>query len=123
DSVWEVRTGINDKGWSVELKIPYHAIRFSPKEEYIWGINLDRKILRKQEYDMWQLVLKNESGICSRNGHIIGIEGIEPPAHLEFLPYAAGSSFPPRCRLARISSDYLRMGSALSLDLLPISAS
>lgn len=88
DSVWEVRTGINDKGWSVELKIPYHAIRFSPKGEYIWGINLDRKILRKQEYDMWQLVRKNESGICSRNGHIIGIKGIKPPAHLEFLPYA-----------------------------------
>jgi hypothetical protein len=87
DSVWEVRTGINDKGWNVELKIPYHALRFSPKEEYIWGINLDRKILRKQEYDMWQLVRKNESGISSRNGHIVGIKGIKPPAHLEFLPY------------------------------------
>lgn len=88
DSVWQVRTGINDKGWAVELKIPYHAIRFSPKEEYVWGINLDRKILRKQEYDMWQLVRKDESGISSRNGHIEGIAGIKPPAHLELLPYA-----------------------------------
>jgi hypothetical protein len=87
DSVWEVRTAINDQGWSVELKIPYHALRFSPKEEYIWGINLDRTILRKKEYDMWQLVPKNESGISSRNGHIEGIKGIKPPAHLEFLPY------------------------------------
>ncbi len=87
DSVWEVQTSINEKGWCVELRIPYHAIRFSPKEEYIWGINLDRKILRKQEYDMWQLVRKNESGISSRNGHIVGIKGIKPPAHLEFLPY------------------------------------
>ncbi len=88
DSVWEVRTGINDKGWAVELRIPYHAIRFSPKEEYIWGINFDRKILRKQEYDLWQFIDKNESGICSRNGHIEGIKGIKPPTHLELLPYA-----------------------------------
>lgn len=87
DSVWEVETSINEKGWCVELRIPYHAIRFSTKEEYIWGINLDRKILRKQEYDMWQLVRKNESGISSRNGHIVGIKGIKPPAHLELLPY------------------------------------
>ncbi|MBC8227959.1 carbohydrate binding family 9 domain-containing protein, partial [bacterium] len=87
DSVWEVRTAINDLGWSVELKIPYHALRFSPKEEYIWGINLDRSILRKKEYDMWQFVPKNESGISSRNGHLEGIKGIKPPAHLELMPY------------------------------------
>ena len=87
DSVWEVHTSINDKGWCVEMKIPYHAIRFSPKEEYTWGINLDRTIIRKKEYDMWQLVRKNESGISSRNGHIEGIKGIKPPAHLELLPY------------------------------------
>lgn len=87
DGVWEVRTSIHNLGWSVELKIPYHALRFSPKEEYTWGINLERGISRKQEYDMWALVRRNESGISSRNGHLEGIMGIHPPAHLELLPY------------------------------------
>lgn len=97
DSVWEVRTAINDKGWSVELKIPYHALRFSPKEEYTWGINLDRRIIRKQEYDMWVFVPKNESGISSRNGHLQGIKGIQPPTHLEFLPFTVGrTTFEPK---------------------------
>ena len=115
DSVWEVRTAINDLGWSVELKIPYHALRFSPKEEYTWGINLDRSILRKKEYDMWQLVRRNESGISSRNGHLEGIKGIKPPTHLEFLPYTvARETLQPK---GETDADRWRSFSSLGMDV------
>ena len=92
DSVWEVRTAIQSLGWSAEFRIPYHALRFSPKDEYVWGINLDRRVIRKQEYTMWNLARKGESGISSRNGHLVGIRGIQPPKHLEFLPYTVAST-------------------------------
>ena len=96
DAVWEVKTRIHDLGWNAEFRIPYHALRFSVQQEYTWGINLQREIPRKQEYAMWALVGREETGISSRNGHIVGIRGIHPPAHIEALPYTvARQTFEP----------------------------
>ena len=92
DGVWEAKAAINDKGWSVEYKIPYHVLRFNPKEEYTWGMNLGRCISRKNEQDVWVLVRQGEKGWVSRFGHIEGIRGIHPPKHLEVMPFAVSRS-------------------------------
>ena len=47
DGVWEWEAVINDKGWSVEMRIPFNQIRFPKKEEYVWGVNFRRIIIRK----------------------------------------------------------------------------
>jgi len=70
DGVWEAKTSIHDQGWSVEYKIPYHVLRFSSKDEYTWGINVDRTISRKKEQDWWIMVPSKESGHVSRFGHL-----------------------------------------------------
>ena len=87
DGVWTAKTAILTNGWSVEYKIPYHVLRFSPKESYTWGINLIRDIGRKNEKDFWVLVPGNETGWISRMAHLEGIEGIHPPRAFEFTPY------------------------------------
>ncbi|MBI1930616.1 carbohydrate binding family 9 domain-containing protein, partial [Candidatus Poribacteria bacterium] len=92
DGVWEGKAAIHDNGWSAEYKLPYHVLRFSDKAEYIWGMNVIRSISRKKEGDLWVLVRRGESGWVSRFGHIEGIKGIHPPAHLEVLPFIVGRS-------------------------------
>jgi len=92
DGVWEGKAAIHDNGWSAEYKLPYHVLRFSDKAEYIWGMNVTRYISRKKERDLWVLVRRGESGWVSRFGHIEGIKGIHPPAHLEVLPFIVGRS-------------------------------
>ena len=92
DGIWEAKAAIHDQGWSAEYKIPYHVLRFSPKEDYVWGMNMLRHISRKNEMDQWILVRKGESGWISRFGHIEGIRGIQPPTHLEVVPFAVGRS-------------------------------
>ncbi len=37
DAVWLSNVTIDDQNWYVEMKIPFSAIRFSDKEEQIWG--------------------------------------------------------------------------------------
>lgn len=97
DGVWEAKVAIHQQGWSVEYKIPYHVLRFSSKEEYTWGINVDRVISRKNENSYWIMIPKNESGLVSRWGHLTGLKGIHPPKHLEFLPFTVGrSTFEPK---------------------------
>ena len=90
NGVWEVKTKTHDKGWSAEFRIPYHVLRFSPKDEYVWGMNIERNICRRKERDQWVLNKKDEPGLVSKFGQLEGIQGINPPMHLELVPYAMG---------------------------------
>ena len=45
DGVWESMTAINNKGWSLEMRIPFSSLRYSNDEDDSeWGINIKRYI-------------------------------------------------------------------------------
>ncbi len=90
DGVWDAKTQIHTNGWAVEYKIPFHVLRFSPKDEYIWGLQVNRNVSRKKEETHWRLIKKDEPGWVSRLGDLTGIKDIHPSRHLEFVPYAMG---------------------------------
>lgn len=90
NGVWEVETSIDAEGWSAEYRIPYHVLRFGVRDEYVWGLNVERHISRKQELDHWNLISKERPGWVSQFGRLEGIRDIHPPMHLELSPYAMG---------------------------------
>ena len=92
DGVWEWKTSIDDKGWVVEIKIPYHQLRFHKKDEYVWGVNFRRIIKRKNEKVGLIWVPKEDSGYVSRFADLVGIKGIRPGRLIELLPYTVGQA-------------------------------
>ena len=90
DGVWEVKTQINENGWAAEYKIPFHILRFSPKDEYTWGLQIERYISRRKEQDHWRFVTRGEPAWVSRFGNLTSIKDIPPSHHLEFVPYVMG---------------------------------
>lgn len=91
DGVWDAATKIDDKGWTVEMRIPYSQIRFPKQEQYTWGVNFIRTIGRSKERDDFVLVPKKESGWVSRFADLEGLHDINPPRKLEVLPYVVSS--------------------------------
>ena len=92
DAVWEGSASLNDDGWSAEMKIPYSQLRFQEGDSQVWGINVERFISRRFETDMLVFTPRNESGFTSRFPDLVGIEGITPPARIEYLPYVVGKA-------------------------------
>jgi hypothetical protein len=92
DGVWEGSSSLNKDGWSVEMKIPYSQLRFNEGESQVWGINVERFISRRFETDMLVYTPRDESGFTSRFPDLVGIEGITPPARIEYLPYVIGKA-------------------------------
>ena len=88
--VWDAKTRIHADGWSVEYKIPFHVLHFSPKDEYVWGLQVNRYISRKKEDAHWRLIKKDEPGWVVRLGDLTGIKDIHPSRHIEIVPYAMG---------------------------------
>lgn len=87
DAVWESAVSVDDQGWTAEIRIPFSQLRFAADDRHTWGLNLSRFIRRKNESDWWELVPKKESGLASRMGHLVGLDGIPGRRHLELLPY------------------------------------
>ena len=56
DAIWSVRTHRTADGWTVEMAIPFRALRYDVAAAPTWGINFSRHIRRKNEVDFWSPV-------------------------------------------------------------------
>jgi hypothetical protein len=88
DGVWDARTTVDAEGWTVEMRVPFSQLRFSPGDQQTWGLNFSRYIQRNNEEDWWVLIAKNDTRLVSAFGHLDDLNGISPERNLELLPYA-----------------------------------
>ncbi len=87
NAAWYSKVFLQDHGWSVEMKIPYSALRFSKKKEQVWGVNFYRVIRRHREKSYWNMVLPTIANNLSQAGTLTGIHDIKAPIRLALLPY------------------------------------
>ena len=91
DTVFDAKAYISSDGWSLEMAIPYSALRFPEKEIQLWGLNFGRKIQSLNETYVWSPVNVNELKYHESNGTLTGIENISPPVRLFLYPYVQSS--------------------------------
>ena len=87
DAVWTSQARITDKGWTVEMRIPYAALRFPKKEVQQWGIQFFREVRRLRQKFTWNSVDNKAGSFTQQAGLLQGIEKISPPTRLFLMPY------------------------------------
>jgi hypothetical protein len=88
DAVWEVQTKLNSDGWTAEFRIPLSQLRFtSSSTEQNWGINFQRRIARRAEISFWARTPREEYGVVSKFGELLGVQDLDRPTRLEIMPY------------------------------------
>jgi hypothetical protein len=107
DAVWQSRTRVTDKGWIVEMKIPYSALRFPENGGGTWGLNMFRNIRRYNSNNSWNFFNREISGFIHQEGELTGIQNIKPPVRLSLSPYAATYL---ELKEATSSSDFIYKG-------------
>ncbi|MGJ8661342.1 MAG: DUF5916 domain-containing protein [Bacteroidota bacterium] len=90
NAVWKSRVTRNSDGWSVEMRIPYAALRFPNKDIQTWNINFVRQIRRKREMSFWNPVDPSKFAEITQLAKLEGLENIKPPLRLSFSPYVIG---------------------------------
>jgi len=91
DPIWEVETAPDPEGWTAEMRIPFTQLRFAARAEQSWGLEVTRKLFRKNERSLWQHIPKDAAGWVSFFGELHGLAGIKPPRQIELFPYTVGS--------------------------------
>lgn len=93
DAAFDLRTRVHDTGWTVELAIPWSQLRFDPsQEEQVWGMNMLRRIRRKNEDATWAPMDRQwQMYVSSRAGTLRGFDGLETGRNLSIKPFALTS--------------------------------
>lgn len=91
DAVWDAKVKMHTDGWSVEIRIPFSAIRFPKQAEQLWGVQFARQIQYANEFSTWSPVDPTGAGAMPQWGDLQGLRDINPPLRLAFSPYVAAS--------------------------------
>jgi hypothetical protein len=78
DGSWEVATSRDDRGWYAEMRIPFTTLRYGSGRDQTWGMNLVRRIRRKNEESFWSPVSRQYN--LMRLSQAGDLEGLSPPA-------------------------------------------
>lgn len=85
--IWYAKSRVIDTGWEAEMKIPLSQLRFSREKNQVWGLQIQRKILRNEELSVWQQVPQDAPGWVSEFGQLTGITAVKPQRQLEIQPF------------------------------------
>ena len=88
--VWKGKVGMEDSAWVAEMEIPLSQLRYSSKDEQVWGMHSWRWISRLQEESDWEIQSKTGPGMLYNFGELRGIKGLKKSRRLEIMPYTLG---------------------------------
>lgn len=85
--IWFAKTNVDDKGWTAEIKIPFSQLRYGNEQNKVWGIQVTRRLFRKEERSTWQAIPQNSGVWVSRFGELHGLKDIPMHRQIEIAPY------------------------------------
>lgn len=90
--IWEGVTSRDASGWYVEYRIPFSQMRITSGAQGTWGLQVERKVSRKQENSYWSPFPTTWSQELLAMGDVVIDDRIDHGYSLEVLPYAVGGS-------------------------------
>jgi hypothetical protein len=91
DALWDVKTSIESWGWSAEMRLPFHSLRFARPGEQQWGVTFRRIVLARNEWSYATPIPPEWStqGIAkfSSAAELHGLRIDRRAIHLEITPY------------------------------------
>jgi hypothetical protein len=87
DVVMQSKGVLTDKGYNVEIAIPFKSLRYEAGKSRMWGVHFLRVIKRfNGEQSSWMPISRDNSGFLNQSGHITGLEGLSSERTLEIIP-------------------------------------
>lgn len=87
NAIWESKVNIDNEGWTVEMRIPYSALRFPSGNVQEWNVQFGREIRRFREVSYWSPIDPTISGWVQQSGTVTNIDKIVTPVRLSVTPY------------------------------------
>ena len=89
DGSWEVATTRDENGWYAEFRIPFTTLRYARTGPQQWGLNVSRRIRRRNEESLWSPIRRQFDLYRVSQAGTIDLEA--PLSHpITLTPYVLG---------------------------------
>ena len=86
DFVFQSKGRLTEYGYEVEIQIPFKSIRFQPKHEQSWGINVVRVVQHSGREDSWTPAKRASASFLAQSGRLLGLTDLRRGMVLDFTP-------------------------------------
>src|ERR687889_259790 len=86
DFVFESKGRLTEYGYEVEVRIPFKSIRFQPKQEQVWGLNVVRLVQHSGREDSWTPARRASASFLAQSGRLAGLTNLRRGRVLDFTP-------------------------------------
>lgn len=92
DIIYHTEAQITDRGYHIEMAIPFASLRFPDRPVHTWRATFWRTRPRgSREQHTWAAIDRDDPCFLCQFGTLTGIEGVRPGGALEFLPSVVAS--------------------------------
>jgi hypothetical protein len=85
--IWFAKTHVDKDGWTAEVKIPLSQLRYNSEPNKTWGLQITRRLFRKEERSTWQFIPQKSGVWVSAFGELRGLKNIPMHRQVEIAPY------------------------------------
>jgi hypothetical protein len=86
DYVYESKGRLTEYGYEIEVRIPFKSLRFQPKREQSWGINIVRLVQHSGREDSWTPARRARASFLAQSGRLVGLTDLRRGMVLDFTP-------------------------------------
>lgn len=88
DEKWNVAARIAEQAWTVEIEIPFKALRTTEQPVQIWGLDFERIIRRRTEFTYWNNYRRGFNfRQVSQAGHLEGLKNLSAGLTWRIKPF------------------------------------
>jgi len=86
DFVFESKGRVTEYGYEVEVRIPFKSLRFQPKAEQSWGMNIVRLVQHSGHEDSWAPAKRASASFLAQSGRLVGLKDLRRGVVLDITP-------------------------------------
>jgi len=86
DFVFQSKGRVTEYGYEVEVRIPFKSLRFQPKQEQSWGINIVRLVQHSGHEDSWAPAKRASASFLAQSGRLVGLRDLRRGVVLDVTP-------------------------------------
>ena len=92
DFVWQSRGRVTERGYEVEIRIPFKSLRYPGSGPQAWGLNILRRTMRTGYEDAWTDTRRASASFLIQAGTIEGLHDLQSGLTTEIQPFVTAQA-------------------------------
>jgi uncharacterized protein DUF5916 len=92
DFTWDSKGRITDRGYEIEIRIPFKSLRYPGSGPQTWGFNVTRVVQRTGYTDTWTDVRRANASFLGQEGALGGLRDMRHGVTIEGQPFVTATA-------------------------------